>query len=55
MIISIYLDDKQAERLVMIYDRVTDPEIRSIDDYATELFSKLLNRMWEKIREDILN
>lgn len=53
--ISIYLDREQAEQLLLIYDRVRDPDITSVEDYVGEMFSKLLSRMWANLREDIMN
>lgn len=55
MEISIYLSTEQAERLLLIYDRVNDPDIISVEDYAGQLFNSLLSRIWEDVRTEIMN
>lgn len=55
MNISIHLSDEQAEHLIMIYDCVKDPDITSIEDYAGELLNDLICRIWDNVRENILN
>ena len=55
MIINLHLNDKQAEQLLIIYGMVNDPEVYCIEDYAGQLFSDLLARIWNDVRRDIMN
>lgn len=55
MIITIELNKRQTEIMRMLYGMLRDPEIASIDDYASVLFTDLIQRIWNDVRNDILN
>lgn len=55
LIVDIHLSDKQAEQLLLIYEKVNDPEVTSIGDYVEQLFGDLLSRIWHDVRNDILS
>lgn len=55
MIIEIDLNRDQASKLLTIYRMVHDPEITSVDDYVNMLFIDLLNRIWNDVRNGIMN
>lgn len=56
MNININLNRTQADKLLMIHRmvKVNDPDI-TIEDYAASLFADLISRIWDDIRNEILN
>ena len=55
MIINIHLNKTQTERLLNIYRMVHDPEITCIEDYVESLLDDLLTRVWDNVRNEIMN
>ena len=55
MTIEIDLNRSQTEILLTIFKMVREPDITSVDDYASVIFLDLLYKIWEDVRRDILN
>ena len=41
--------------MLILFKMLRDPEITTIDDYASMLFSDLLYKIWQDVRNDVLN
>lgn len=55
MNININLNKTQADKLLMIYRMVRDPNISCLEDYVETLLDDLISRVWDDIRHEILN
>ena len=55
MMINIHLSRELAEKLLMIYRMVQDPGISCLEDYVETLLDDLISRIWDDIRNEILN
>ena len=55
MNINIHLNKEQTDKLLMIYRMVRDPDITCIEDYVETLLDDLISRIWDDIRNEILN
>lgn len=55
MTIVIDLNKTQADKLRMIYSMVNDPKISCVEDYVESLLDDLLTRIWDNVRNDIMN
>lgn len=55
MNINIHLSRDTAEKLLMIYRMVRDPDITCVEDYVETMLSDLISRIWDDVRNDILN
>ena len=55
MTIVIDLNKTQSDKLRMIYSMVHDPEITCVEDYVEVLLVDLLERIWNDVRNDIMN
>ena len=55
MNINIHLNKEQTDKLLMVYRMVHDPDITCIEDYIETLLNDLISRIWDDIRNEILN
>lgn len=55
MTFYIDLNKEQSEQLRMIYSMVNDPEITCVEDYVEELLTNLIGRIWNDLRNELLN
>lgn len=55
MTITIHLTREQTDKLLMIFSMVRDPDITCIEDYVESLLDDLITRIWDNVRNEILN
>lgn len=55
MIIAIDLNKEQTEIIRALHGMMKDPDVMSIDDYASILFVDLLQRIWDGVRNKTMN
>lgn len=54
LLLTLYLNDDQAEQLERIVELYNDPDV-GLEEYANEAFSDLLAKIWHEVTENILN